>query len=170
MKNNTQQASAYLYNFLVKLSQKYSTWFDRDLYIFGDSYAGHWIPGISYTILMNGNRLNLKGVGMGDPWTDPIRQSQFYSNYAYNTGLINLEEKRIIDTDQQNLYKSLVINDYEAANDDQDSILGNIVTYSGGANPLNIRYYDNQYDLGKIPDWLNLNTTKTMLRAPYNIF
>mmetsp|Transcript_29050 Transcript_29050/g.28743 ORF Transcript_29050/g.28743 Transcript_29050/m.28743 type:complete len:93 (+) Transcript_29050:251-529(+) len=39
--NSTTSASNALYNFLVKLAQKYPTWFNRDLYFFGESYAGH---------------------------------------------------------------------------------------------------------------------------------
>jgi len=51
------------------------------LYFFGESFAGHWIPGIAYKILTQNRqpnppyKFNLKGVGIGDPWTDPISQS-----------------------------------------------------------------------------------------------
>jgi len=41
MTNTTTSASAQLYNLLVKLAKKYPTWFNRDIYIFGESYAGH---------------------------------------------------------------------------------------------------------------------------------
>lgn len=45
-------ATNYLYNMLQKLMTKYPTWFNRDFYIFGESFGGHWIPGIAYKILM----------------------------------------------------------------------------------------------------------------------
>ena len=80
MKNNTIDATNYLYRFLVKLATKYPTWLNRSVYIFGESYGGHWVPGLAYNILLNNPlyppnlQINLKGIGLGDPWVDPMTQ------------------------------------------------------------------------------------------------
>ncbi|CAG9331620.1 unnamed protein product [Blepharisma stoltei] len=175
MKNTTIQASAYLYNFLVKLSKKYPTWFNRDLYIFGDSYAGHWIPGIAYTILMNNRSpspqaaFQLKGIGIGDPWIEAYTQDQYYSDYAYQSGLIDQEELKIIQTLENELVAQLTSENYDQASTLHDNILGNIVNYAGNVNVMNLRCYNNCYDLGKIPEWMNLASTKNMLHAPMDI-
>lgn len=175
MKNNTAQATAQLYNLLVKLAKKYPTWFDRDFYIFGESYAGHWIPGIAYTILMNNRsptvlaKINLKGVGIGDPWTEAITQSQYYAEFAFSTGLINRDERAIIETLQKQVVNEINNQQWTQANNDNDAITDNIVAYSGGINVYNYRDYQTNYDLGMIPNWLGLASTKAMLNVPSSL-
>jgi carboxypeptidase C (cathepsin A) len=43
------------------------------LYIFGESYAGHYIPAFANIITTDDNLkfINYKGIGIGDGWTDP---------------------------------------------------------------------------------------------------
>lgn len=69
-----------LYAMLQSLAKKYPTWFtNRDFYIFGESYGGHYVPTIANRVLnenakawFSGNyKLPLKGIGIGDGWTDP---------------------------------------------------------------------------------------------------
>ncbi|CAG9331617.1 unnamed protein product [Blepharisma stoltei] len=175
MKNTTIQASAYLYNFLVKLSNKYPTWLNRDLYIFGSSYAGHWVPGIAYTILMNNlspnspTKFQLKGIGIGDPWIEALTQTQYYSDYAYQHSLIDNEEINIIEQLQAQIVNELNSGNLLQANSDRESILSDISSYAGGIDPLNVRYFGNHYNLGNISNWLNSASTKTLLHAPANI-
>ncbi|CAG9334923.1 unnamed protein product [Blepharisma stoltei] len=175
MKNTTAQATAQLYNLLVKLSQKYPTWFNRDLYFFGESYAGHWIPGIAYTILMNNKApgvqtvFNLKGVGMGDPWTEAYTQLQSYGSYSYQRGLIDMEELQIINTLQQQVLDEMANQEWDQANNDLNSVTDLIVTYAGGINVYDIRSYETNYNLGQIPTWLGLNSTKNLLHVPLTL-
>jgi carboxypeptidase C (cathepsin A) len=70
---NMTEMAKNLYSALDKLVTKYPKWFDREFYITGESFAGHYIPVIAYTILNKGEYLSkqLKGVAIGDGWTDP---------------------------------------------------------------------------------------------------
>jgi len=58
-------------------SSLYSNYSNTPLYIFGASYAGHYIPNIANAIITHNAQkgavqIPLKGIGIGDGWTDPI--------------------------------------------------------------------------------------------------
>lgn len=83
-----------LYQCLTDLMTMYPQWFNRDFYITGESFAGHYIPAISYHILMEDGALakNLKGIAIGDGWTAPWYQV-VYSDYAFDVGLLDEKQK-----------------------------------------------------------------------------
>ncbi|KAJ6226176.1 carboxypeptidase y [Anaeramoeba flamelloides] len=81
---------------------KYTKFNGKQLYIFGESYAGKYIPAISYRIHQKGNKYNLKGFAIGDGLTDPIYQIPHWGEYAYSVGLIdNLQKQKIIQIENQ---------------------------------------------------------------------
>jgi serine carboxypeptidase-like clade 4 len=43
-------------------------------YIFGESYAGHYIPSLTAQLISNyaNNNIRLSGIGVGDGWTNPF--------------------------------------------------------------------------------------------------
>lgn len=58
------------------------------LYITGESYAGHYIPAIAHRIVEGNQRgdglfINLKGVAIGNGWTNPAVQDRSSAYYAY---------------------------------------------------------------------------------------
>lgn len=56
------------YAFLVNWLERFPEYKERDFYIAGESYAGHYVPQLAYTILQNNKwsertiTINLKGV------------------------------------------------------------------------------------------------------------
>lgn len=57
------------YAFLVNWLERYPEYKTRDFYITGESYAGHYVPQLAYTILSNNNNtnqtiINLKGIAV----------------------------------------------------------------------------------------------------------
>ena len=61
------------YQFLVKFIAKYPEFNSRELFITGESYAGHYIPAISAFIHQQKNpSINLVGFGIGNGWTSPL--------------------------------------------------------------------------------------------------
>jgi len=83
-----------LYKVLTDLMKMFPDYFNRDFYITGESFAGHYIPVISYHILKEGGDLadKLKGIAIGDGWTAPWYQV-VYSDYAFDVGLLDEKEK-----------------------------------------------------------------------------
>ena len=72
--------------------------------MFGESAAGHWIPGIAYKILKENENVNtsgnfkipLKTIGMGNPWSDPVNQNE-NGLFAQDMGLITPIERAKVE-------------------------------------------------------------------------
>ncbi|XP_020583403.1 serine carboxypeptidase-like 49 isoform X2 [Phalaenopsis equestris] len=82
-----------LYDFLQAFFQEHSGYLKNELYIIGESYAGHYIPAATERV-HRGNRekhglhLNLKGFAIGNGLTNPGIQYSAYADYAYSMGII----------------------------------------------------------------------------------
>ncbi|KAL4430211.1 hypothetical protein ABPG74_014770 [Tetrahymena malaccensis] len=59
------------------------------LFIFGESYAGKYIPSIAQKIFKEGNLFNLKSIGIGDAFIAPEVILKETPQYAYDHNLIN---------------------------------------------------------------------------------
>jgi len=72
------------------LHPEYAT---QDFYIFGESYAGKYVPYLaSYIVNQTNTTINLKGVGMGDGWTDPYYQAGSYGPFMYLNNRISSQQ------------------------------------------------------------------------------
>ena len=77
-----------LYSALIQFFQIYTDYANNPFYATGQSYAGKYVPSIAYKIhVENQNastkaKINLKGIGIGDAWTDPINQYT-YGDFLY---------------------------------------------------------------------------------------
>ncbi|OMJ68335.1 hypothetical protein SteCoe_34254 [Stentor coeruleus] len=173
-RNTTQDATYYLYKFLTILGGKYPQWFERPFYIFGESYGGHWVPGLAWNILQQ-NSLNktgfiipLKGIGIGDPWVDALTQSQTYSQYSLSASLINNNEFSIVNYFQNMVLVQLANNQTLQAEESWENTYNSVVEFSGGVNEYNVRQYG-QYNEDSLITFMNLNSTKQMLNVDINL-
>ena len=91
-----KEISTALWEFLLIFYQKYPQYSQLDLYIIGESYAGHYVPAIgSFIVRLNtAYAKNLKGIAIGNGWVDPYIQYKAYAQYAYQNNLIN---KTVLD-------------------------------------------------------------------------
>ena len=177
LQNDTISATRYLYNFLQILTFKYPIWFQRDIYIFGESYGGHWVPALAYQILtenasskITGNNIiNLKGIGMGDPLSDALYQSQLYDVYSFDLGLSNLAQKMQISELEALVSENIINNNFIAANSYFEGIQNQLEINSNNVSIYNIRQYSLP-DMGDYRGWLNLNSTKQLLNVPISLF
>lgn len=172
MKNDTVNATNYLYTFLQILGSKYPSWYNRDIYIFGESYAGHWIPAIAYKILAENQSakvtgaivIPLKGIGMGDPLSDAYYQSQHYDVTSFNLGLSNVAEQEEISTTEAQIFINIKNNNLVTANNYMNQVLSQLELYSGNVSLYNMRQYS-EPNMGNYAGWLNLPSTKLLLNV-----
>lgn len=102
--NQTQVATMFA-TFMSNFLDFYPEYVGRDFYIAGESYAGHYIPDFSIRIKQSigeafkklKGRLNLKGVMIGNGWSDPLIQTQTLPEFAYNQGLIDWQERHYLE-------------------------------------------------------------------------
>jgi carboxypeptidase C (cathepsin A) len=97
-----------LYSFYgLSVFQQYK---NTPLYIFGESYAGHYIPSIAAKIVASNQEnppmiIPLKGVGIGDGWTDPINQLAVNDVFGYSLGLLDdVERAKVVAYQTQGVY------------------------------------------------------------------
>ncbi|KAL7701174.1 serine carboxypeptidase (CBP1) [Lotmaria passim] len=89
--HNESEAAEDMYNFLQGFAKRFlspSITGGNDLYITGESYAGHYIPALAHRIVVGNQRgdkpkINLKGIAIGNGWTDPYTQFPSYVTIAY---------------------------------------------------------------------------------------
>lgn len=89
--HNQSEVAEDMYNFLQLFARRFtspSIIGTNDFYIIGESYAGHYVPAVSYRIVMGNERgdglhINLKGIAVGNGITDPYTQLPFNAETAY---------------------------------------------------------------------------------------
>jgi carboxypeptidase C (cathepsin A) len=60
------------------------------LILTGESFAGHYIPVLARKLLTNTTlKFKLHSVAIGDGWTDPINQINYYDTYLWSVGVID---------------------------------------------------------------------------------
>lgn len=76
---------------MTKFFEKNTKYAGLDFFIFGESYAGHYVPAVSHKILTEvkagRSKINLKGIAIGNGLTDPELQFGQYPVYAREHGL-----------------------------------------------------------------------------------
>lgn len=84
-----QRVAETFFKFLVKFYETFPEFNSRELYISGESYAGHYIPAISdYIVTHTHLGINLKSVAIGNGWTSPSDQYPQYAEFAYENKLV----------------------------------------------------------------------------------
>ena len=118
---------------------------DNDLFIFGESYAGKYVPAIASRILSEKDKggflTGLRGVGIGDGFTHPYNILAEVGAFAYNVGLLDFQERSRIE--------QLIINatfqsrnrQWSHLHDTFDTVLDNIVDWAGGVNVYDFTSY-----------------------------
>ncbi|KAA3682185.1 cathepsin A (carboxypeptidase C) [Paragonimus westermani] len=85
--NNT---SLNNYHALLNFFEKFPTYKNRDFFIFGESYAGVYVPTLAVRILKNPTTgLNLKGVAVGNPLTSFKLNDNSLIYFLYYHGLVD---------------------------------------------------------------------------------
>lgn len=88
--NSTDQATNHLVNFLANFYETWPELAQSPLILTGESFAGHYIPVLAKKILFNDTlKFKLGAVAIGDGWTDPINQINYYDTYLWSVGVID---------------------------------------------------------------------------------
>ncbi|KAK7306708.1 hypothetical protein VNO77_44663 [Canavalia gladiata] len=79
------------YVFLINWLERFPEYKSRDFYITGESYAGHYVPQLAYTILVNNKinhqTINLKGIAIGNALIDDVTHIKGILDYLWTHAL-----------------------------------------------------------------------------------
>lgn len=93
---NETEVGKDVLNALVQFFQLFPELQENDFFVTGESYAGKYVPAVSYAIknynIKAETKINLRGLAIGNGLCDPENQL-LYSNYLYQHGLIDLNGK-----------------------------------------------------------------------------
>jgi len=153
--NNAMDTVRYLQVFLIRFFQIYSTLKMNDFYIFGESYAGHYIPALATVITQNNtnNQIRLKGIGVGDGWTDAYSQLASFSDYAFSTSNLDDRSRNQVLVYEHIAREAIKAGNYSGATAVFDQLTEYITDLNDGVSPYNFEVYtgeDSHY-----PGWLN---------------
>ncbi|XP_019152737.1 PREDICTED: putative serine carboxypeptidase-like 23 [Ipomoea nil] len=89
------------YTFLINWLERFPHYKNRDFYITGESYGGHFVPQLAYTILAHNNKsnrtfINLKGIAIGNPLLDLGITLKSVYEYLWTHALISDETFSVI--------------------------------------------------------------------------
>lgn len=91
--NGDKRTAEDSYTFLINWLERFPQYKSRDFFITGESYAGHYVPQLAYTILSKNNNtnqtiINLKGIAIGNAWIDDATYSKgvddFFQSHTLN--------------------------------------------------------------------------------------
>jgi cathepsin A (carboxypeptidase C) len=165
------QATEQLLIGLQKFLTQFSKYQNNDLFLFGESFAGRYIPMLAHAILernkIQETPIKLTGIGIGDGWVAPLIQEATYGAYAYAHGLIDKAQQLAVDQ----LYSSCEIAVQQSgpvASAESDKICNKIEEYivevSGGVNVYDIRQ-TGEYSFPLIADYLNQPAVRDALHV-----
>ena len=88
--HNEKEVSRDLYHFVQELVKVHPKYHKNDFYIFGESYAGHFVPAAAHAVMLGnkektGEYISLRGFGIGNGLTDPEIQYQYYPDMAFQS-------------------------------------------------------------------------------------
>jgi len=165
--NTATAAADDLHEFLRNFFHEFEELRNVPIYIWGESYGGKYAPALAYKIYNNLETvpMNLVGLGIGDPWTDPLNQIGYYDYFAYSAGLVGPWSRIRLTTMQNQAFMSILNGNYPNASDTFDNCTEYIKNCSRGVSEYNFREYNKDYD-GDTPAWLNHENTKKLFNVP----
>jgi carboxypeptidase C (cathepsin A) len=158
---NEDVATGQLYRALLDFFADHPEYAGLDLYLFGESFAGHYLPTLATAILtgddLGASHVNLRGIGVGDGWVDPLSLQKTYAQYAYSHGLVALRDMahldELYDKCRRQIERTLPI-----ASSHSDKVCNKIEEHigelSGGINVYDVRRFG-EYDFSFIGRYLD---------------
>lgn len=158
---NEKQVSHQLYLFLDQFIEMHPSLKRRDFYLFGESYAGHYVPAFASRILDEESsfQLSFKGIGIGNGWVDPKIQYGAYAPFAFENHLINKFTEETINETNKACTALIDERDWIAAYDVCNLVVVDPILLEAG----NINVYDIRKPCTYPPLCYNFNLVSELL-------
>lgn len=119
------------------------------LIIFGESYAGKYVPAIAKKIVemkeSGGFLTGLKGIAIGDGFTFPYEILSEVGTYSYHLGMLDYKERMKLEKILINASLHNIQDDFDALHWDFDNALDYVVQKAGDINVYDIKI-DGEYE------------------------
>lgn len=140
--NDEMEVATNYYKTITTLLTYFPEYAGLPLTILGESYGGHYTYSVGSYIVHNPHpSLNLARIGCGDGLTVPVNQMSQYADFAHAYGLIDGEQKKIVEELQDDLVSYIKGEKWSLAKESMGLILEYILTASGVPNEYNVSSY-----------------------------
>ncbi|CAF4804418.1 unnamed protein product [Pieris macdunnoughi] len=164
-----------LYVSLQQFFTLFPNLFDNDFYITGESYAGKYIPSLGLYIhqrnMVSKQKINLKGMALGNAYCDPINQLD-YGSYLYQHGLIDSNQQDVFYQMQSNITKEIKKQNWLNAGILMDQLMdGDMSNFSyfknftGFLTYYNFLMINNEIDVPVFKDLLNNDKVRNSIHV-----
>jgi len=146
-------------------------------YIFGESYAGKYVPYLTSAVLTNNEspksskKINLKAIGIGDGWVDPYVQTGSYAPFLFRHKLITQSEVNSAAKTYKQYQQLIDQGEYEQAAQVGDFLMQDLMGDAGVNDPYDIRKKSDPTTplANKLANWLNKPSTLKTLKVASGI-
>lgn len=161
---NEDDVAQNLYRALVQFFQLFPEYQKNDFYATGESYAGKYVPAIAHYIHVlnpiSEMKINLKGIAIGDPYSDPESIIKGYATFLYHVGLLDEKQRKYFQKLSDQCIKYIKEKMWPQAFEVLDKLLGgdlttepsyfeNVTGCSNYFNILQCKDPEDQYYYGK---------------------
>ncbi|GAB1860582.1 Carboxypeptidase [Camponotus japonicus] len=152
---------------------------NNDFFVTGESYAGKYVPAVSYAIKNHNikakTKINLKGLAIGDGLCDPENQLQ-YGDYLYQIGLIDQNGKAEYQKYERKAREYIKQKKFAKAdeifsiliNSDPNSLFYNLTGFEYYFNYLIVN--DNSNDSDWMSEWIQRVDVRSAIHVGNNSF
>jgi vitellogenic carboxypeptidase-like protein len=169
---NEDELSEIFYYALQDFYSKHPEYRNCPLYIAGESYGAKYVPNIALKIheknnsnLMNLNKINLKGISVGDGWINAELQMKVYIDYVFNMGYIDITQKEMMFEYYNNFCDALNKKNWKDAYNISNNIVNNVSTLGGNFDLYNITRFT-EISMENLQDYMEISKVKEILNVP----
>ncbi len=165
-----QELSEQFFNALQGFFELHEEYRACDLYITGESYGGKYIPNMAKVIkdknesLPEAQRINLKGLAIGDGWMYPRLQTQLQVNYGYEMGFVDTLQKSTAETLYREFCDALDRKDMTAAFNLGNNVSNMILSCGGNPDIYDVRRWSD-LPINNLKDYLSCDNVKDAIHA-----
>jgi carboxypeptidase C (cathepsin A) len=166
------QVAEDLYQFL-QLFFAQNPSYNFKFFVFGESYAGHYIPAVGARIVAGNNNLkkgdvkiNLMGVAIGNGWVDPTIQYGYYADYLYQANLLDAVSKAAYDDTAYPACEALIEVNWFAALEECSLAMEAVLADAEAQNGRTINVYDVTQRCNVEPLCYDFSLATTFMTSP----
>lgn len=179
---NQDDVAENLYSALTQFFTVFHEYADNDFYVTGESYAGKYVPAISYKIHVENQvapkKIKLEGMAIGDGLVDPVNMLD-YGTLLYEIGLVDNMQRAQIDQTTARVAELCTSGDYLTAFHAWDTVLNGDITpyptffnnFTGFHNYFNYLYPTDPLQSIPYDSFLNQASTRSAIHVgnlPFN--
>ncbi|BFZ62054.1 hypothetical protein YB2330_003133 [Saitoella coloradoensis] len=171
---NQRGVSADLIRFLQTFYKNFPETVKSPLFLSSESYGGKYIPELAtaildYNLVYDKDKIPLKGISIGDQWTDPNTQIITHAPQAYYLGLIDAAQAEVLSTISQEAIALNLRGDLLGALDRRMQMFDTFSNFTGHVNWYDVRRRNHFYNRTSMIAFLSSESTKQKLHVPSHV-